>query len=466
VSGDVFFEVVSPIDGRVVRKHGYASDAQIAAALDQATRASAEWRRAPLEQRLAQLEAFVSAVEKQHRTIAETICWSIGRPLAQADETGLFCSGARHLIEVAREALTVRSLADRNDGARRFVMREPLGVTFAICAWNYPLTLCVASLIPALAAGNPVILKHAPQTAAIGDILAAAAAAHLPTGVCQHVFMTHDQAARVVADDRVRLVSFVGSERGGRAVHAAAAGSFKHFTLELGGKDAVYVRADVDCDAAARSIASGAFANSGQSCCSVERVYVARPIAGRFLEALAACARSTTLGHPAQDSPDIGPLVSDEAALRVRNAVNAALTGNAELLCGYPRQELTKFPTGAYVSPIVMANVDQRCALMQDETFGPVVAVNTVRSDAEAIDRMNDSRYGLTASVYSQDIDRAIEIGRSLDVGSVTINECNFPDAHLPWGGVKASGIGRTDGDLAYEAVTQWKSFYASVARG
>jgi acyl-CoA reductase-like NAD-dependent aldehyde dehydrogenase len=456
--------VVSPVDGRTVSTHRLLTDAEIESALVSASQAARSWRQIPLGERQAHVHRLIDELLASRESLAESISWSIGRPRTQADESGAFDSGGRYLIGLANAALRASAL-EHDDQFRRIVAREPYGVTFAICAWNYPVSLCVPLVIPTLVAGNVVLLKHAPQTTAIGDALAAAAhRAALPPGVFQHLAISNDQAARVVADERVRLISFVGSERGGRAVHAAIGHNFKPAILELGGKDAVYVRADADVVAAADAIALGAFGNSGQSCCSVERIYVARAIAEHFTDALAARTRQISLGNPFDERAHIGPVVSSAAAQRISAHVDDAVGQGARVVARGARLE-ELFATSAYVDPIVIDRVPQRCALMQEETFGPVAALHVVDSDDQAVALMNDSRFGLTGAIYTADLELGLSLGDKLDVGSVTINECNYPDAYLPWGGVKASGIGRTDGDLAYDSVTQTKSFFAKPLR-
>ncbi len=454
------FKIISPVDGRIYAQRPYATDAEVEQALSAAENAAILWRSLSISERGALLRGFIEAFNGHRQVLAEQVSWQMGRPLAQADEMDAWTVGGKDLISIGEAALAWRDL-DGGDGARRHVSREPYGVMLSICPWNYPVSICVALIIPPLMAGNVVLFKHAPQTALVIDALnAAARAAGLPAGVFTALDMTHEQSSRLIASERIDIVGFIGSERGGRQVHAAAGHAFKPFILELGGKDPVYVRQNVDIERAANEIALGAFGNSGQSCCSVERIYVDDAIHDRFVEAFVAAAAATRVGHPLEDNPDIGPVVSTVAAEAIRGQVQLALSSGATLLHDGDRSA-GSFATSAYVGPIVLGNVDHSMSIMRDETFGPVAPIMRVSSDDEAIRLMNDSRYGLTAAIWSNDIDHALKLGQRLEAGSVVVNQCNYPDQLLPWGGIKASGLGRSDGLFAYDGVTQYKSYYA-----
>lgn len=455
-----YFDIISPVDGSLYARRPFATDEEVREAVDSARKAQPAWAALPVQDRMAKVLAFIAAIGRRKELFAEQVAWSIGRPLSQADESEVWTWGGARLVSLAEPALRDRPI-EVGDGALRRVERRPFGVMLSICPWNYPLATGMPLIVPPLVAGNTVILKHAPQcTVTAADIAAAAAEAGLPKGLFQALDMTHAQAERLIGSDLIDIVGFIGSERGGRQVFRAAEGFFKPFLLELGGKDPVYVRSDVDIARAAAEIASGAFANAGQSCCSVERIYVDRRIAADFTAALVAEAAKIRLDHPVHGKADMGTQVSEAAAERVRAQVAAAVADGARLVHDGDR-DINHFPSRAYLGPIVLDRVNHAMGVMREETFGPVAPVMAVDGDDEAIALMNDSRYGLTAAIWTQDIDRALSLGRLVEAGSFAVNQCNYPDAWLPWGGVKASGIGATDGDLAYEGVTRLRSVYA-----
>jgi acyl-CoA reductase-like NAD-dependent aldehyde dehydrogenase len=356
------------------------------------------------------------------------------------------------------------ALADVDPGPKagftRFMRREPLGLVFVVAPWNYPYLCSVNAVLPALAAGNTVVLKVASQTPLVAEHYAAAfAAAGLPEGVFQFVHTDHDTVARMVGDRRVDFVAFTGSVAGGHAVQRAAAERFMGLGLELGGKDPAYVRADAPIESTAASLVDGAFFNSGQSCCAVERIYVQRARFDEFVEAYVAEARTLRLGDPTDPTVTMGPLVRVGAAEAVRAQVAAAVASGAQTLldpAAFPEADRG----GAYLAPQVLVGVEHSMALMAEETFGPAIGIMAVADDDEAVRRMNDSRYGLTASVWTTDVDAAVALGDRVDTGTWYLNRCDYLDPALAWTGVKDSGRGCTLSTLGYEALTRPKSFH------
>lgn len=459
MSQDGSFEIVSPVDGRVLAVRMYASADIIERTLTASAAAAREWRTTCIADRAVVVRRFIAEIVRRREALAELVTWQMGRPLPLADETAAFAEGGTRLVDIAGERLATMPLSGA-DGCTRFVSREPYGVMLSICAWNYPVSLCVALVIPPLMAGNAVIFKHAPQTALIGDVLnEAAREAGFPQGVFRALDLSHDDAEQLVRDDRIGIVGFVGSERGGRDVYAASRTRFKPFILELGGKDPVYVREDCSIGQAAGEVASGAYANSGQSCCSVERIYVHRTIYREFVEAFIEASRSMRVDHPIERPAELGPLVSVAAANRVRALIEDALAAGASL--AYRDGTAQTFPTRAYMRPVILENVHHDMEIMHEETFGPVAPIMAVDSDDHAVALMNDSRFGLTASIWTRDVAHALALGKRIATGSLVVNQCNYPDALLPWGGIKASGMGRSDGEFAYESVTTLKSHFA-----
>ncbi len=457
--------IISPVDGSVYAERRYATDAEAAAAVDRAETAQKAWRQTPLAERQRILTDALERFLGERESIAEELAWLMGRPIAQGGgEVGGFEERARYMIDAAPEALADVDPGEK-PGFRRYIRREPVGVVFAIAPWNFPYMTAVNSIWPALAAGNTVILKHAKQTAVCGErLMRVLTEAGLPEGVFQALHLTHDTAAGVMQHRAVRMVCFTGSVRGGQAVQKAIAdgGGFAGTGLELGGKDPAYVRPDADLASTVAGIADGAFFNSGQSCCSLERVYVHRSIHDEFVERLADEVRQLTLGNPLESATTLGPVVNTAAAEFVRAQVADAVAAGARTLI-----DPAAFPAdradSPYLAPQVLVDVNHGMRAMTEETFGPLVGVMPVNSDAEAIELMNDSPFGLTASIWTRDAEAADAIGQHLDTGTVFMNRCDYLDPALAWSGVKDTGRGCTLSVVGYEHLTRPKSFHLKV---
>lgn len=455
------FAVRSPVDGSVVVERALATPAELDAVLDRAARAQRAWRETPLDQRIALLEKLVTAFEADGAEIAAELTAQMGRPIRWSPgEVAGFCDRARTMLQLAPDALADITPPDQA-GFRRFVRREALGTVLVLAPWNYPYLTAVNAVVPALAAGNAVVLKHSDQTPLCAErMVAAGRAAGLPDGVFQFIHMTHALTADAVRDARVDHVCFTGSVEGGHAVVQAAADRFIGIGLELGGKDPAYVRPDADIAFAAPNVVEGALFNSGQSCCAVERVYVHEAVWEDFLERAIAAAEAWELGPP--DDPDVtlGPVVRPRSAQLIRAQVAAAMQGGA-----WGMVDPGAFAGGTelgetFVAPQILVEVDHAMELMREETFGPVVGLMKVSSDAEAVRLMNDSRFGLTASIWSRDVDAALRLGGQLDTGTVFLNRCDYLDPMLAWTGVKDSGRGCTLSRVGYEHLTRPKSFH------
>jgi acyl-CoA reductase-like NAD-dependent aldehyde dehydrogenase len=339
-----------------------------------------------------------------------------------------------------------------------------LGVTLTIAPWNYPLLTAVNSIVPAFMAGNAVVLKHSDQTPLCAEMLHEAfCAAGLPPGLFAYVHADHATTQQLVRAPEVRFVSFTGSVRGGRAVEASAAGRFIGVGLELGGNDAAYVRGDADIDSAVESVMDGAFFNAGQSCCGIQRIYVARRLHDSFVEQAASLASRYVLGDPRDAGTTLGPVVRASAAASVRDAVDQAQKQGARNVVDAARFPAARAGT-AYVAPALLTGVDHTMGIMREECFGPVAGIMPVDSDEEAIALINDSAYGLTAAVYTRDRDAAVAIGDRLRVGTVFMNRCDYLDPGLAWTGVKDSGRGVSLSVLGYEQLTRAKSFHLRSA--
>ena len=458
--------VVSPADGRIVAERALASDGEIAALLARARTAQASWRDVPLASRQQLVSAFVDAFESRAREIAEEISWQMGRPIAHSPgEIRGLAERARAMTALAPEALADVVPAPK-DGFTRFVRRDPLGVVLVIAPWNYPYLTAVNAVVPAILAGNAVILRHSAQTPLCAERFDEAfRAAGLPAGVFQVLHCGHESALRLVASDGVDFVAFTGSVDGGHAVQRAAATRFIGVGLELGGKDPAYVRPDAALAYAVEQLVDGAFFNAGQSCCGIERIYVHADVYEPFVEAYAENVRAYRLGDPLDPATTLGPLVRASAAQLVRYQIAQALSAGAT-----PLIEAKGFPRDAagtpYLAPQVLVDVDHSMRVMTEESFGPVVGIARVRSDDEAVARMNDSRFGLTASVWTQDEAAGIALGARVDTGTWFVNRCDYLDPMLAWTGVKDSGRGCTLSRIGFEQLTRPKSFHAKRVSG
>lgn len=455
--------VISPVDGRVYVERPLATATELDKALSRARRAQRAWRAVPIEERVAMARRFIAAFVGQGERIAEELSWQMGRPIAQSPgEVRGFAERGGTMTDIAASALADIAVEEKT-GFVRFIRREPLGVVFVLAAWNYPYLISVNAVLPAILAGNAVLLKQAAQTPLCAERFADAfAAAGLPEGVFQYLHMGHDLAARAVADPRVAHVAFTGSVEGGAAIHRASAGRFVAVGLELGGKDPAYVRADAPLTHTVESLVDGAFFNSGQSCCGVERIYVHADVFEDFVQAAVALTRTYRLGNPMDPETNLGPVVRQSAADFIHRQVDAAIAAGARGLI-----DASAFPAARrgtpYVAPQILVDVDHGLEVMSEETFGPVVGIMKVRSDEEAIALMNDSRYGLTASIWTSDLDAALSVGDRIETGTWFMNRCDYLDPALAWVGVKDSGRGCTLSRVGYEHLTRPKSYHLRV---
>jgi acyl-CoA reductase-like NAD-dependent aldehyde dehydrogenase len=452
---------VSPVDGSVCVERALAENAGIEKCLGKAAEAQRLWKSVPVLERAEICRNMAAWCVAHADTLAGELTRQMGRPIAHSPleiRRGFF-ERVQYMTGIAAEALQDISL-EKKSGFERFIRREPLGVVFVVAPWNYPWLTSVNAIVPALLAGNSVILKMAQQTPLVAERYAEAfAAAGLPEGVFQFLHLDHEQAARVIADSRIAFVAFTGSVAGGHAVQHAAAGRFVATGLELGGKDPAYVRADAPLKESAENLADGAFFNAGQSCCAVERIYVDRKIVKPFVEAFVQLARQYRLGDPLDPATTLGPMVRAEAAEGVRAQIRDAFAKGAKPLLD-PRRFARDRDGTPYLAPQVLIDVDHGMRLMTEETFGPAIGIQAVSGDDEAIALMNDSRYGLTASIWTTDAAAALRIGEQVETGTWYMNRCDYLDPALAWTGVKDSGRGCTLSRLGLESFTRPKSFH------
>ena len=453
-------KTISPVDGRIFVERPLETAAVIDRALDAAQRAQSAWGSVPLAARCDMLGKAVDAFIARAADISAEITWQMGRPISHSPgEVRGFEERARHMLSIAAQALAPLRPAEK-PGFQRQIKRVPLGIVAVVAPWNYPYLTAVNAVMPALIAGNAVVLKHSHQTPLCAErFLDAFVRAGVPEGVFQYLHLSHADTAHLMGDRRVASVCFTGSVSGGRAVVAATASGFATSGLELGGKDPAYVRADADLAQAIDTLTDGAFFNAGQSCCGIKRIYVAASRYEEFVAGVVDLTYKYRLGSPLDPQTTLGPVVRASAADAVRSQVKEAVARGARQLI-----DETKFAAGApgtpYLAPQVLVDVDHSMAIMRDETFGPAVGIMKVASDEHALRLMNDSEFGLTAAIFSADTARAEALADALETGTVFLNRCDYLDPALAWTGVKNSGRGCTLSSVGFESLTRPKSYH------
>jgi acyl-CoA reductase-like NAD-dependent aldehyde dehydrogenase len=454
----------SPIDGSLYVERPYTPSQTIEQMLVAARTAQDAWKRVSIQDRAEILTTCVEYFAAKKEIIVEELARQMGRPVKfGAGEVNGFAERANHMISIAEDALASIKIPQK-EGFTRYISREPVGVVFTIAPWNFPYMTAVNSIVPALMAGNAVILKHATQTHLCGErMVESFVEAGLPKDLFQIVVASHKSAADIIQSGQVEYVCFTGSVPGGEAIETAALGKFIGVGLELGGKDPAYVRADANITSAAENLVDGAMFNSGQSCCGIERIYVHADVYDQFVDAFVDVVNSYVLGSPLDAETTLGPMVSATAADFVRRQILDAVGAGARALID-PAHFPADKPGTPYLAPQVVVDVNHNMRLMTEESFGPVVGIMKVSSDDEAIALMNDSEFGLTASVWTEDVDAAIRIGNQVETGTWFMNRCDYLDPALAWTGVKNSGRGCTLSSVGYESLTRPKSYHLKTA--
>ena len=458
-----FFSVVSPIDGQELCRREYAKPSDIEQAVKAAKQAQAAWFASGLAERKVKIGAAIDWLVAHKDEVAAAITHSMGRPISQSPgEVKGLEERARYMLSIADTALA-DIVPEEKAGFKRFLRREPVGVVLVMAPWNYPFLTAVNAIVPALAAGNVVLLKHSSQTPQVAELFQAAFdAADLPVGVFQSLHMNHADTDALLQSDAVDFVAFTGSVNGGHQVQAAISKRFIGAGLELGGKDPAYVRADADVASAAENLVDGAFFNSGQSCCGIERIYVHASVYEAFVQAFVAVTQQYRLGNPTDANTNLGPMVRRSAADFVRAQIAEAVAQGAKSLVDEAAFPASQVGT-AYLSPHVLVNVNHNMRVMREESFGPVVGIMAVQDDDEAIRLMNDSDFGLTASIWTQDALAAEALAGQIATGTVFMNRCDYLDPALAWTGVKDTGHGISLSELGYAQLTRVKSYHLRV---
>ncbi|MBR9862919.1 MAG: aldehyde dehydrogenase family protein [Rhodobacteraceae bacterium] len=448
---------ISPIDGSVYAERPTLTRAEADAAVKRAKAAQADWAAKPLADRIALVEAGVAAVGAMNDEIVPEIAWQMGRPVRYGGEFGGFNERASYMASIATEALAPIEVED-SDAFRRVIKRVPHGLVLVVAPWNYPYMTAINTVAPALIAGNAVMLKHASQTPLVGERMAKAFhSVGIPEDVFQNVFLDHQTTSGLIADRAFGFVNFTGSVGGGKAMEQAAAGTFTGIGLELGGKDPGYVMEDANLDAAVDTLIDGAMFNSGQCCCGIERIYVHETLFDAFVEKAVAIVKGYKLGNPLEQETTIGPMAHVRFADEVRAQTAEAIAAGAKA-----HIDPADFPEdgGAYLMPQILTGMTHDMRVMREESFGPVVGIMSVKDDEEAIALMNDSDFGLTASLWTQDAARAEAIADRIETGTVFMNRADYLDPGLCWTGCKDTGRGGGLSVIGYHNLTRPKSYH------
>ncbi|CCN33998.1 putative SUCCINATE SEMIALDEHYDE DEHYDROGENASE [Vibrio nigripulchritudo SO65] len=451
---------LSPINGKVCVTRELATAEQIQAVISSASLSQKEWQATSLEKRKAICSQAIENFVANKEEIAKEITQMMGRPIAhtQGEVFGVE-ERALSMIAQADDALATIELPEKT-GFTRYIKRVPVGNVLVIAPWNYPYLTAINAVIPALLAGNSVMLKHSAQTPLCAERLVEAfEGTGLPKGVFQFVHTDHASTEKMIQHPGIDYVAFTGSVAGGAMVERNAAGRFIGVGLELGGKDPAYVRSDADLDHAVETLVDGAFFNSGQSCCGIERIYVHESVHDQFVEKAVELAKEYTLGDPTDPETTLGPLVKTAAADFVREQIKQAVSQGARAHIDEHLFPMSQKGT-PYLAPQILTEVNHSMSVMNEESFGPVVGIQSVTSDEEAISLMNDSEFGLTASVFTKDELTGARIGEQIETGTFFVNRCDYLDPQLAWTGVKNSGRGCTLSSIGFEMLTRPKSFH------
>ena len=451
-------QCISPIDGSVYAERPALPLEAARDVVARARKAQKSWAKRPLEERVHLVLKGVARLNEMVDEVVPELAWQMGRPVRYGGEFRGFNERSNYVAAIAADALAPLVIEESANFERR-IAREPHGVVFVIAPWNYPYMTAINTVAPALMAGNTVIIKHASQTILVGErMVRAFNEAGVPEDVFQNIFLDHNTTSALIAEKSFDFVNFTGSVEGGRSIERAAAGTFTPLGLELGGKDPGYVMEDADLNAAVDTLMDGATFNSGQCCCGIERIYVHESLYDDFVEKSVAWVSNYKLGNPLDKETSLGPMAHKRFAATVRAQIADAVAKGAKALV-----DPKLFPAddgGAYVAPQILVNVDHSMDFMREETFGPAVGIMKVKNDEEALSLMNDSKYGLTASLWTKDAERAGRIGREIETGTVFMNRADYLDPALCWTGVKETGRGGSLSVIGFQNLTRPKSYH------
>jgi len=453
---------ISPVDGSIYAQRPTLPFDDAAAAVALARAAQREWAARPMRERIDLVLSGIQRLGEMNADITRELAWMMGRPVRYGGEFRGVHERSTYMAGIAEKALAP-IVVESSEAFERYILRVPHGVVLVIAPWNFPYMTALNTITPALIAGNAVMIKHASQTVLVGErIVRAFVEAGVPADVLQNLFLDHDTTSALIAKPSFDFINFTGSVGGGKAMEKAAAGTFTGVGLELGGKDPGYVLEDADIDAAVETLVDGAMFNSGQSCCGIERIYVHATLYDAFVEKAVKIVSGYKLGNPLDQETTLGPMAHVRFAAEARAQVREAIQAGA-----IPKIDPALFPQddgGAYMAPQILTHVTHDMRVMRDETFAPVVGIMKVASDGEAIQAMDDSDFGLTASLWTKDAARAAAIGGQLETGTVFMNRADYVDPGLCWTGCKNTGRGGALSEIGYHNLTRPKSYHLKKA--
>ncbi|KAF7562666.1 hypothetical protein G7046_g1494 [Stylonectria norvegica] len=455
-------KTISPSTNKVVCEVPQATIEDARIVLRQSQDVFQSFKNTTLAERRSIVVKALALFQERKMDLGRELTEQMGRPIAYSHkEIETMQIRADYLLDIAEEALA--PLPGRvESGFKRCIKKVPVGPTLIIFAWNFPYLIIVNALIPALLAGNSVVLKPSPQTPLVGEhVLKIFLEAGLPKNVLQ-VIQSGDPVMlqELAKQPEVQCISFTGSTVGGLEIRKAAAQQTIPVNLELGGNDPAYVRADADIKYVAAQLVDGAVFNSGQSCCAIERIYVHADVHDEFIREAQEELKKYVLGDPLKSSTMVGPVISRAAQKAINAQRQDALSKGAIDMTPENISFQSAPDSGNYVAPFLLTNVNHDMLIMREETFGPAIPVAKVSGDDEAIRLMNDTDYGLTASVWTKDISRGEELIEKLNAGTVFVNRCDYPNPDLAWTGWKKSGLGCTLGPRGFDAFIKLKSYH------
>lgn len=453
-------KIYSPSDGTLIAERDLANDLDISDCLANAFDAQKKWQTTSIAQRAKFCSAAIAWFITNKAELAAEISQLMGRPIKYAEgEISGLKERADYMISIAERALADIEIEVEDKDYKRIIRPTSLGTAFIIAPWNYPYLTAINSIIPALMAGNCVILKHASQTLLCAERFKQAfKSAGLPAGIFQYLHLSHAQTLATIREQDIHYVSFTGSVNAGKIIEANLAGYFKPLALELGGKDAAYVRKDADLNSVVESLVDGSFFNSGQSCCGIERIYVDAALFDEFVDKFVEQTKKLTLGHALDPNTSLGPMINAKALSHAQAQIDQAIELGAQTHIIH--DAMTELAQGHYMMPQVLTQVSHDMDIMREESFAPVIGIMSVENDRQAIEHINDSAYGLSASIWTQDEEVGLALCNDIDTGTVFINRCDYLDPCLPWNGIKDSGRGCSLSYLGYQQLTRPKSIH------
>lgn len=440
---NLLFQTLNPATGKLVDSFDYHSDQELDLALEKSKRAYESWKFSPMEQRIKVLLQLGELLENNASSLAKTLAVEMGKPLAQGEGEAKKCASlCRYYSENGEEFL--RDQIIKTQAQKSFVSFRPIGVIFSIMPWNFPLWQVIRFAAPSLLAGNTVLLKHAPN---VPKTALALEKLFLEAGFPQDTFISVrpslEQMEKIFSHKTVQGISFTGSTLAGKKIATLAGANLKKSVLELGGSDPYIIFADADIEQTVESCVASRMVNSGQSCVAAKRFLVHESIAPKFTEAFAAAMQKQTFDDPLKN-PSMGPLARIDLRDQLHKQVQESIAQGAKVVCGGNIPNMQNLQQGFYYPPTVLTNISNNMSTWQQETFGPVAAIQTFSDEQDAIDIANDSLYGLGAALFGADVEHLTKLAKeNIEAGSVAVNDFVKSDPRLPFGGIKESGYGR-----------------------